>query len=33
MTYPSTPRHVEIKDGHQTVAAVKMTTSREADGT
>jgi hypothetical protein len=33
MTYFSTPRHVEIKDGDQTVAAAKMTPSREADGT
>ena len=33
MTDPGTPRHVEIKDGDQTVAAAKVTTSREADGT
>ena len=33
MTDPGTPRYVEIKDGDQTVAAAKVTTSREADGT
>jgi uncharacterized phage protein gp47/JayE len=30
---PGTPRHVEIKDGDQTVAAAEVTTSQEADGT
>jgi hypothetical protein len=30
---PGTPRHVEIKDGDQTVAAAQVTTSQEADGT
>jgi hypothetical protein len=33
MTDPGTPRHVEIKDGDQTVAAAKVTTSPEAGGT
>jgi hypothetical protein len=33
MTGPGTPRHVEIKDGDQTVAAAEVTTSPEADGT
>jgi hypothetical protein len=33
MTDPSTPRHVEIKDGDQTVAAAEVTTSPEPDGT
>lgn len=33
MTSPDTPRHVEIKDGAQTVAAAEVTTSQEADGT
>ena len=28
-----TPRHIEIKDGDQTVAAAEVTTSQEADGT
>jgi hypothetical protein len=28
-----TSRHVEIKDGDQTVAAAEVTTSQEADGT
>jgi hypothetical protein len=33
MTDPSTPRHVEIKDGDQTVAAAEVTPSPEPDGT
>ncbi len=33
MTEPSTPRHVEIKSGDQTVAAAEVTTSPEPDGT
>ena len=33
MTSPGTPRHVEIKDGDQTVAAAEVTTSPGADGT
>jgi hypothetical protein len=33
MTSPDTPRHIEIKDGDQTVAAAEVTTSSEADGT
>jgi hypothetical protein len=33
MTSPDTPRHIEIKDGDQTVAAAEVTTSREAGGT
>ena len=33
MTCSDTPRHVEIKDGAQTVAAAEVTTSQEADGT
>jgi hypothetical protein len=33
MTDPSAPRHVEIKDGDQTVAAAEVTTSQEPDGT
>ena len=33
MTDPGTPRHVEIKDGDQTVAAAEVTTSQEAGGT
>jgi hypothetical protein len=33
MTDPGTSRHVEIKDGDQTVAAAEVTTSQEADGT
>jgi uncharacterized phage protein gp47/JayE len=32
MTSPDTPRHVEIKDGAQTVAAAEVTTSQEAAG-
>jgi hypothetical protein len=33
MTNPEAPRHVEIKDGDQTVAAAKVTTSQNAGGT
>ena len=33
MTNPDTSRHIEIKDGDQTVAAAKVTTSQEADRT
>jgi uncharacterized phage protein gp47/JayE len=33
MADPGTPRHIEIKDGDQTVAAAEVTTSQEADGT
>ena len=33
MTSPDTPRHVEIKDGDQTVAVAKVTTSSPAGGT
>jgi hypothetical protein len=33
MTSPDTPRHVEVKDGDQIVAAAEVTTSSEADGT
>jgi hypothetical protein len=33
MTDPGTPRHVEIKDGDETVAAAEVTTSQEAGGT
>jgi hypothetical protein len=33
MSGPGTPRHVEIKDGDQTVAAAEVTTSPEVDGT
>jgi hypothetical protein len=33
MTDPGTPRHVEIKDGDQTVATAEVTTSQEAGGT
>lgn len=33
VTDPDTSRHVEIKDGDQTVAAAEVTTSKEADGT
>ena len=32
MTSPDNPRHVEVNDGDQTVAA-EITTSRQADGT
>ena len=33
MTDPGTPRHVEIKDGEDTVAAAEVTTSQEPGGT
>ena len=33
MTDPTTSRHVEIKDGDQTVAAAEVRTSQEAGGT
>ena len=33
MTSPDTSRHVEIKDGDQTVAAAEVTTSQEAGET
>ena len=33
LTDPSAPRHVEIKDGDQTVAAAEVTTSPEPGGT
>jgi hypothetical protein len=33
MADPGTPRHIEIKDGDQAVAAAEVTTSQEADGT
>src|SRR5438876_1187515 len=33
MTDPGTPRHVEIKDGNETVAAAEVTTSHEPGGT
>ena len=33
MTSPDTPRHIELKDGDQTVAAAEVTTSQEAGGT
>ena len=33
MTDPGTSRHVEIKDGDQTVAAAEVRTSQEPDGT
>jgi hypothetical protein len=33
MTGPATSRHVEIKDGDQTVAAAEVTTSQESGGT
>ena len=33
MTDPGTPRHVEIKDGEDTVAAAEVTTSPEPGGT
>jgi hypothetical protein len=33
MTGPGRPRHVEIKDGDETVAAAEVTTSQEAGGT
>jgi hypothetical protein len=33
VTDPGTSRHIEIKDGDQTVAAAEVTTSQDADGT
>jgi len=33
MSNPDTPRHVEVKDGDQTVAAAKVTTAEGAEGT
>ena len=33
MADPSAPRHLEIKDGDQTVATADVTASQEADGT
>lgn len=33
MTNPDTPRHIEIKDGDQTVAAAEVTTANRAGGT
>lgn len=33
MADPDTPRHIEVKEGDQTVAAAEVTTSQEADGT
>lgn len=33
MADPGTPRHVEVKEGDQTVAAAEVTTSQETDGT
>ena len=33
MTNPDTSRHIEIKDGDQTVAAAHVATSQEAGGT
>jgi hypothetical protein len=33
VTDPGTSRHIEIKDGDQTVAAAEVTTPQEADGT
>ena len=33
MTNPDTSRHIEIKDGDQTVAAAEVTTSQDAGGT
>jgi hypothetical protein len=33
VTDPGTSRHIEIKDGDQTVAAAEVTTSQEAGGT
>jgi hypothetical protein len=33
MTSPDTPRHIEIKDGDQTVAAAEVMTPRGASGT
>ena len=33
MTNPETPRHVEVKDGDQTVAAAEVTTAQGPEGT
>ena len=33
MTSPGTPRHVEVKEGDQTVAAAEVTTSGQPGGT
>jgi uncharacterized phage protein gp47/JayE len=33
MTSPDTPRHIEVNDGNQWVAAAEVTASKEADGT
>jgi hypothetical protein len=33
VTDPDTSRHIEIRDGDQTVAAAEVTTSQEVDGT
>ena len=33
MTYPPTPRHVEIRDGDRTVAAAEVTTAAGPEGT
>jgi hypothetical protein len=33
MSNPDTPRHVEVKDGDQTVAAAEVTTAQGAEGT
>ena len=33
MSNPDTPRHVEVKDGDQTIAAAEVTTAECAEGT
>jgi uncharacterized phage protein gp47/JayE len=33
MSNPDTPRHIEVKDGDQTVAAAEVTTAEGAEGT
>jgi hypothetical protein len=33
MTYPDTPRHVELRDGDRTVAAAEVTTACGPEGT
>jgi len=33
MSNPDTPRHVEVKDGDQTIAAAEVTTAAGAEGT
>ena len=33
MSNPDTPRHIEVKDGDQTVAAADVTTAEGAEGT